>query len=378
MKRLAILTTHPIQYYAPVFSLLTQRGKVQVHVFYSKPREKVAYDINFKQVVEWDIPLTEGYDFTFQEGGDRAKNKALIKAIENWKPDALLVFGWNFPGHFQVMRYFKGKIPLWFRGDSTLLDEKPGFRRWARRNFLRWVYSYVDLAFYVGTRNKEYFLKHGLKEKQLRFAPHATDNERFADGFDKNFEVQAKVWRQELGIKPADFVVLFAGKIQFKKAPDLLMRAVQQINQLEEKKIHLIFAGSGEMEDELRKIAKNSCYVHFLGFQNQSRMPVVYRLGDVYCLPSRGPGETWGLAVNEALACGRKVIVSDKVGCAVDLIQKGINGYCFPYNDHQVLSHTISVASMDKEKEESQQIVQSINQWSFINQVKSFEATIYA
>jgi glycosyltransferase involved in cell wall biosynthesis len=55
-----------------------------------------------------------------------------------------------------------------------------------------------------------------------------------------------------------------------------------------------------------------------LPFQNQSLMPVVYRLGDIFTLPSTG--ETWGLGVNEAMACGRQVLISDKVGCAPDMV----------------------------------------------------------
>jgi glycosyltransferase involved in cell wall biosynthesis len=68
--------------------------------------------------------------------------------------------------------------------------------------------------------------------------------------------------------------------------------------------------------------------VLFLPFQNQSRMPIVYRLGDALVLPS-GYGETWGLAVNEAQACGRPSLVSDCVGCAQDIIREGENGAVF-------------------------------------------------
>ena len=58
----------------------------------------------------------------------------------------------------KAIRDFKEKIPVYFRGDSTLLGEKPGLRKFARRIFLKWVYSNIDYAFYVGERNKEYFL----------------------------------------------------------------------------------------------------------------------------------------------------------------------------------------------------------------------------
>ena len=83
--------------------------------------------------------------------------------------------------------------------------------------------------------------------------------------------------------------------------------------------------------------------VHFLPFQNQSKMPIVYRLGDVVCLPSAGPGETWGLAINEAMACGRSVIVSDKAGCARDLVADQQTGYV-----HKADSQTSLLEAMQK------------------------------
>jgi len=72
--------------------------------------------------------------------------------------------------------------------------------------------------------------------------------------------------------------------------------------------------------------------VVFVPFQNQSRMPLVYRLGDALVLPS-GYWETWGLAVNEAQACGRPTLVSDRVGCARDIVDEGVNGAVFRADD---------------------------------------------
>jgi glycosyltransferase involved in cell wall biosynthesis len=58
-------------------------------------------------------------------------------------------------------------------------------------------------------------------------------------------------------------------------------------------------------------------------------MPVVYRLCNIFVLPSVGPGETWGLAINEAMACDKPVIVSSRCGCAPDLVEENITGWSF-------------------------------------------------
>jgi len=168
----------------------------------------------------------------------------------------------------------------------------------------------------VGQANKRYFLWCGLNEDQLTYAPHAVDNEFFmAD--DERRKREAMDIRHELGIGAEASVFLFAGKLETKKQPIKLAEAFASLRS----QAHLIYVGSGMLEDELKKRFDSNPNIHFVRFQNQSKMPIWYRVADVFCLPSRGPGETWGLAVNEALACGCQAIVSDRVGCAEDLIK---------------------------------------------------------
>lgn len=381
MKKLAVVTTHPIQYYAPLFRLLTERGKIACKVFYTWEVEATKFDVDFGRVIEWDIPLTDGYEHEFvsNRGSMRRdfrglKNPELIQKIEAWKADAVLVIGWNYYSHLKVLRHFKNKIPVFFRGDSTLLDETPGVKTLARRIFLRWIYSHVNTAFYVGTHSKAYFRAHGLRDNQLVYTPHAIDNERFADKTGQYAE-EARKWRKELGIKETDTVLLFAGKLQTKKNPELLVKAFLTINN---PALHLVLAGNGEQEKYLKQLAQGHSRIHFVPFQNQSRMPVVYKLGDVFCLTSQGPGETWGLAVNEAMACGKAVIVSDRCGCATDLVKNGNNGFIFEYNNiidltekiQYFLNHRDDIGKM------GQTGLDIIQNWSFLSIVTAIEATL--
>lgn len=373
-NKLAIIITHPIQYYAPLFKLLTERDILQIKVFYTwEQSEKMIFDKKFGREIKWDIPLLDGYKYTFVKNISKNPNSGsfrgvinptLNKEIEDWGADAILVFGWNHHSHFKAMRFFKGKIPVYFRGDSTLLDEQAGVKTILRRLWLTYVYSFVDKALYVGTNNKQYFLKHGLKEKQLSFAPHAIDNGRF---YDKTEEYQQKAdkWRTELNLKKNDFVFLFVGKFEKKKNPVLLIEIAAEFP-----KYKFIFVGSGELEEEMKQKAGNN--ILFLPFQNQSMMPVVYRLGDVFVLPSQGPGETWGLAVNEAMACGKAVLVSEKVGCAVDLVRNGENGYIFESGKLNDLRNKIKQLKyqLDNFGMESHEIIKNWNFEKFINAIE--------
>jgi glycosyltransferase involved in cell wall biosynthesis len=74
----------------------------------------------------------------------------------------------------------------------------------------------------------------------------------------------------------------------------------------------------------------------FPGFKNQSELPAYYAAADVLVLPSES--ETWGLVVNEAMACGLPAIVSDAVGCAPDLIEEGKTGFTYPVGDVDALA----------------------------------------
>ena len=110
----------------------------------------------------------------------------------------------------------------------------------------------------------------------------------------------------------------------------------------------VVFAGSGELEPELRQIAADaSVRAEFMGFVNQSELPAVYGAADLLVLPSDGR-ETWGLVVNEAMACGVPAVVSDAVGCAPDLVEPGATGAIFPLGDVAALATAIeTVLSLD-------------------------------
>jgi glycosyltransferase involved in cell wall biosynthesis len=338
MKRLAIITSHPIQYNAPWLRLLAETEQHVCKVFYTWSQgEGEKYDPGFKRNLEWDIPLLEGYNYEFVENISKdpgthhfsgIDNPTLIKTIATWKPDAILVIGWSFKSHLKCMRHYHGKLPVIFRGDSTLLDEKPGLKKVIRRIFLRWVYRNADYALVVGKHNRAYFLAHGMKDEQLIQAPHAIDNDRFFEP-NNQYLARARKWRNDLGIADDDFVIMYAGKFEAKKNPLFILELAKVLTAASYK---FMLVGNGELEDDIRRGASADTRIMILGFQNQTDMPVVYRMANLFVLPSVGPGETWGLALNEAMASGIPVMANVKVGGAVDLIEQHVNGFIF---DHE-------------------------------------------
>lgn len=376
--RLAIVTTHPIQYYAPVFKLLDQRGKIIIKVFYTwgeKAMDK--HDPGFNKEVTWDIPLLEGYEY---EWVDNISNDAgshhfngiinpnIFNQIDSFQANAVMVFGWAYSSHLKVLRHYKHRIPVFFRGDSTLLDEKGGIKSFLRHIFLRWVYRNIDYAFYTGINNKAYFKKFGLTEEQLVFAPHAVENDRFA----ADRKSEAISFRKDLGIAQNEVLILFAGKLEAKKSPLLL---AESFLDLKIRNAHLLFVGNGALEGALKEKVRNTANIHCMDFQNQSEMPVVYQACDLFCLPSKGPGETWGLSVNEAMACGKAILVSDKVGCAPDLVKKDCNGAIFKSEDRAELAGKLHILTHSKAllKSYGESSNALIKKWNFLKIAEAIE-----
>ena len=210
---------------------------------------------------------------------------------------------------------------------------------------LRRVYSWPTACLYAGSANRAYFEIFGVPPQRLYPCPHAIDVGRFAEPAGRREEEAAR-WRSELGIAADRKVLLYAGKFEQKKRPTDLMRAFAR---LPDPSLMLVMVGSGELQAEIdATAAADPARFRVLPFQNQSRMPVVYRLGDVFVLPS-GYGESWGLAVNEALACGRPVIVSDRVGCAPDVVDASC-GRIFPWNDWGEFGKTVAAMFGDPGK----------------------------
>ncbi|MEJ7610051.1 MAG: glycosyltransferase family 4 protein [Ferruginibacter sp.] len=384
MKKLAIITTHPIQYNAPLFKLLHERKNIEIKVFYtwSQAATGIKYDPGFNKDVQWDIPLLEGYPFVFSEnisaspGSHHYKgidNPGLVKEISGWNADAVLIYGWNLKSHLRAMRFFYKRKPVIFRGDSTLLDEQPGLKKILRRIYLRYIFSSVNTALFAGKANKEYFLAHGLRENQLVFMPHAVDNQRFVNKHE-TIEKGAAL-RAQLNIPDHATVFLFAGKLEPKKQPGML---TEVFTQLDAQNAYLVIAGSGQLEDRLRKLYAGKPNIRFIGFQNQQDIPSVYAAADVFVLPSRGPGETWGLSINEAMAAGKAIIASDACGAVYDLITVGVNGFVFNRNDKKALQRSLMYFLENREAGVSMgnASAEKIKEYDYIHDCMAIESTV--
>jgi glycosyltransferase involved in cell wall biosynthesis len=343
-KRIGFLVSHPIQYYAPIFRELAKRCDLTVFFAHRQTPEQQAR-AGFGVAFDWDVDLLSGYDSRLlvnvarQPSTDRfagCDTPGIADEIARGRFDAFVVPGWALRSYWQAVRACRRLgVPILVRGDSQLGSQRSSAVRIAKALAFSHLLRRFDGFLYVGQRNREYLLHYGAPAQRLFFSPHCVDNDAFAAASSGIHRPQGR--RR----------VLFVGKLIGRKHPADLLHAVAR---LRDKPVQIAFAGAGELESELRKIAAASAvHADFMGFVNQSELPAVYASADVLVLPSDGQ-ETWGLVVNEAMACGIPAIVSDAVGCGPDLIEPGRTGATFPLGDVAALASAIeNVLSFDAE-----------------------------
>ena len=324
--KLTYLVSHPIQYQAPLLRQINKDKNISLRVvFEKKPKSNRFYDIEFRRQIKWDVKLTGGYYHV------TLSDTELSAEIKN--TDILWVHGWNSFNKVKALRIAKKlDMPVFMRGENSEISmpDGVGLRGWIKRRYINWVFSHCYAFLSIGAGNKNYYLNRGILDSQIFHMPYAVDNNFFKKGA-KRAEPNREKLRETLGLAADKKVVLFAGKFLPRKKPDLLIAAMKELYTSQTKPA-LIFVGTGKMEKKLKRLAPEAV---FLGFMNQTELPPLYDLADVFVLPSER--EPWGLAVNEAMACGTSVIVSDQVGCGTDLLDESC-GRIFPAGDRDTLA----------------------------------------
>jgi glycosyltransferase involved in cell wall biosynthesis len=336
--RLGILSTHPIQYQAPLFRELARKADVSVY-FAHRQTPKGQAEAGFGVAFEWDVPLLDGYDHRFLENVASDPSPLTFRGcdtpeigdiIQQESFDAFLVGGWFNKSYLQaIFACRRAGVPLMVRGDSQLQTPRSKIKTIVKELLYRRFFGVFDRCLYVGERSREYYRHYGVDDRRLVFSPHFVDNEFFERQARK--ADRAEVLRELGRSDEQSAVILFVGKFIPEKAPIDILHAASQL-QRRGRSVTCLFVGGGPMEDRLRQeAAALGVWTVFAGFKNQSELPAIYNAADVLVLPS--VSETWGLVVNEAFACGLPAVVSKGVGCAPDLIVEGRTGASFNTGD---------------------------------------------
>ena len=343
--RLAIVSSHPIQYHAPMFRALAQR--VDLEVFFAcQPTAADQGAAGFGVPFEWDSDLTSGYLHMFLRNVARKPSPSAFfgcdtpevsARIREGSFDGVLVLGWHLKSFWQAVLACRAiGIPAMVRGDSQLATPRGPVLVAAKRLLYPPILRAFSAALYVGERSRAYFAAYGFPADRLFFAPHGVDEGWFAERATR--EAGAAL-RHRLGIGAGERLLLFAGKlVDFKRPLDVVRAAARLRGQGGD--VGVIVAGAGPLAEAMTAEAVSAGVpLHMAGFLNQSEIPAAYAAADILVLPSTGR-ETWGLVASEALACGRPIAVSDAVGCSPDLAD-GSAGRTFALGDIASMARAI-------------------------------------
>lgn len=334
--RLGILTTHPIQYQVPWFRALAARPELDLEVLYCMLPDAEQQGSGFGVRFQWDVPLLDGYRYRVLDNvashpsvttfwGCNTPGIRNVVRDEPW--DAFIVNGWVARSCLQLLAACRRHgVPCIVRGESNVIRHRPLWKMPLHRLLLRQYAAFLS----IGVRNRAFYQAHGVAAQRIFDTPYCVENERFAFPA-RRMDPQ----------RP--FTFLFSGKLIPKKRPLDVLQALSRVLGRTDRRPRLRVVGDGELRASCEAFAQtHQLPVEFTGFVNQSAMVQIYRDADCLVLPSDS-GETWGLAVNEAMASGMPAIVSDEVGCHADLVTPGVTGMTYPCGDVEALSDCMQV-----------------------------------
>ena len=167
----------------------------------------------------------------------------------------------------------------------------------------------------------------GIAREKVHVVPAGVDAELFAPR-------DRSEARRRLGLPERGHIVLFVGRPEPFKGPDLLVRALAHLG-VDDPPQLLIVGGSEDEHsvDWLKEIAAEAGVASLIQWRSavpQASLPDFYAAADVCAVPSFH--ETFGLAALEAMACGRPVAAA-AVGALPSLVSDGETGMLVPSHD---------------------------------------------
>jgi glycosyltransferase involved in cell wall biosynthesis len=375
--RIAVLNSHPIQYFAPLYAYLNAVPDLDLTTLYlSDFSIRGARDAEFGRDVKWDLDLLAGYRSVFL--GDAARTRepggfwSLIvpqvwNELRSGRYDVLWLHGHNYAAILIALMAAKtGGVPVLMRGETYLGQPRGIIKSALRRPVMGTLYRWCDRLLAVGSANAAFYRAMGVSEHKIFLVPYSVDNDRFIQSSSLTNDQRMEI-RKQYNVPIDRPSVLYAAKFMPRKRPGDVLDAARRLKMETNRPFTVVMAGSGELEQQLRAFCAEHALDNavFTGFVNQSELPALYAASDVFVLPSEY--EPWGLAVNEAMCASLPIVVSSEVGCVPDLVKDGINGYTPAAGDVNGLTHALRrlIEDEDLRRRQGQASLARIQQWGY-------------
>jgi glycosyltransferase involved in cell wall biosynthesis len=391
--RVAIVASHVIQYQDPFFRLLAAEPGIDLTVLYCSPAGAAVYrDADMKTTLRWDIEMLTGYrsrvlrNFGFGDGYTRLINPGIVPALLRGGYDMVLfMLGWGtVTSMLGILACRAARIPFFLYGDSSFPPPENTTARSVRAGFLRALFGMTTGFMVSGALNAAYYRHYGADPRRFFLLPWAVDNERFAA--DCRFtDGEREALRDRLGIARDAVVFVFSAKLVERKDPMTLLRAFDAMQHRD--RAALLFLGDGVLREPMERFvrerlpvwrpasagpvpAEAGTHTVFAGFINQTDLPKHYGVADVFVLPSMY--EPRGAVINEAMACGLPVIVTDRCGSLGDIVLDGDNALVYPAGDAVALARAMDALTADAARRArmAQRSREIIGGWTFARGVE--------
>nr|UXE45099.1 hypothetical protein Hi04_10k_c4264_00037 [uncultured bacterium] len=298
----------------------------------------------------------------FSEAADRRPRsrqrlEAFRWALEQAKADVVAVNGWNNFGSLAAANCcVRRGIPMVVMSESAGQDER---RTWLKEMIKQRVVGLYSAALVGGQLHVDYLVELGIPRERIFTGYDVVDNDYFerrvGEIRDSSVEIRKKY------SLPENYFLASARFIEKKNLPRLISAYAQYRDRLKGTGVtdpgysraalwDLVLLGDGPLRGSLNSqlSALNLHeHVHLPGFRPYDELPVYYALANA--LVHASTTEQWGLVVNEALASALPVILSDRCGCAPELVNG--NGFTFdPTNEGELTARLLNMASLSDEE----------------------------
>jgi glycosyltransferase involved in cell wall biosynthesis len=316
--KIAVVTPIPTPYRDPFWNEVAKQPNIDLNVFYCS---------GGKSDRPWSDSWEKHYTAEVLPGinllgwRDRSAscywNPAIGSRLRNGGYEAVVVGGYNHPTMLAAIHSsLRLGIPYFLMCESHQRRVRPRAKVFVKDRLVEWIVRRAAGGFPTGTLAEQYLLGYGASPESLARIPNVPDVERFERSLDRDRTEAARL-RMDLGVGDRD-IVLFVGRLIFKKRPALALRAFARTAQ--DHDAVLVILGDGPLRAELDRIVGELGLrdrVLLRGFVEPDEVILWQSLARVFLLPS---SETWGVALLEAVAAGTPVIVSNEVGSYVDVV----------------------------------------------------------
>ena len=348
MIRAAVIFTNYGPYHVARARALTKNEAIEpVFIELGSEDRGIPWEPDRKAISDSLVTLVDG---VYDESPTSTLVRRLLDTLDDTSPDAVATSNYGLAPMRAAARWAKshGKVSV-LMSTTTRFDRG---RMWWRELWKRWwIPRYFDAALAVGTASRGYLTSLGMEPDRIWVGHNVVDNEYFASEA-KQTRSRMKEVRGMLGLPDRFF--LFVGRFSPEKNLIRLLRAYREYADGESQPWGLVLVGDGPQGKALAAAANDLMLedVVWTGFKQLGELPPYYALASGFVLPS--VSESWGLVVNEGMACGLPVLVSNRCGCATDLVEEGKNGYTFnPYDVSEISQRLSELASLGEPERES-------------------------